>query len=270
MKRAYGFTLVELLVVIAIISILAGIVIPNVPKYINKARAVRAFSEVKGIDLALTKMLTDAGRSDFKSGFFVDASWPAPDTTGPLTPGQNAVRNQAEIYSTVFYILLRRGKYADADNDWPPGIQINEEVRRKLGDNYMDLGNDPWGNLYQFYAGPFTPIADQYYVDAGRVLSPFRIYQVTSTVPGGITEDALSVLNVVDPDDDAGTAMTLGYPAPRKATQFVWSTGKNKTSNQEFNQGYAGPAGDFELDFIGGGDDINNWDNEQSWMTFYN
>ena len=74
MKSKSGFTLIELLVVIAIIAILAGIVIPNVPKYINKARATRAYAEIKGVDLALTKMLTDANRSDFKSGFF-DA-WP--------------------------------------------------------------------------------------------------------------------------------------------------------------------------------------------------
>ncbi|HRI89097.1 MAG TPA: prepilin-type N-terminal cleavage/methylation domain-containing protein, partial [Candidatus Hydrogenedentes bacterium] len=66
MKSKLGFTLVELLVVIAIIAILAGIVIPNVPKYINKARATRAQAEIKGIDLALTKMLTDVGRTDFK------------------------------------------------------------------------------------------------------------------------------------------------------------------------------------------------------------
>lgn len=266
MKRAYGFTLVELLVVIAIISILAGIVIPNVPKYINKARATRAFAEIKGIDLALTKMLTDAGRSDFKNGFFNDATWPASAGTG-----QAAVREQTDIYSTVFYVLLRKGKYADADPSWPAGVQINEEVRRKLGDTYMELGNDPWGSLYQFYAGPFAPApGDTYYVQAGRVLTPFRIQQVTSTVPGGILADALTVQDVVDPDDPAATPIDMGYPAPRKATQFVWSMGKNRASNQEFNQGYAGPAGDVELDFIGGGDDINNWDNEQSWLTFYN
>lgn len=136
MKRAFGFTLVELLVVIAIISILAGIVIPNAPKYINKARATRAYAEIKGIDLALTKMLTDAGRSDFKSGFFNDATWPA-----PVGAGQAAVREQAE-FVVQHGVLHPEGKYADADTGWPGGIQINEEVRRKLGDTYMELGND--------------------------------------------------------------------------------------------------------------------------------
>jgi len=271
MKRSYGFTLVELLVVIAIISILAGIVIPNVPKFINKARATRAHAEIKGIDLALTKMLTDAGRSDFRSGFF--SVWPA--SSGPPineSDPQLAVAAQANLYSTVFYVLLRKGKYAPDDPSWPGAVQLDPEVQRKLGDQYMDIGNDPWGALYHFYAGPFSPAVDNdgYYVAGGRVLVPFRSYQITDNVPGGIQPDALTLSNVDDPDSDTVETLVLGYPAPRKSTHFVWSNGKNRRSNQEFDEGYAGNPADVGMDFIGGGDDINSWDGDQSWMTFYN
>ena len=61
-----GFTLVELLVVIAIIGILASIVVPNVPKFIRKAKYADAVSEIEGIDLALVGILSDTGRSSFK------------------------------------------------------------------------------------------------------------------------------------------------------------------------------------------------------------
>lgn len=259
MKRSYGFTLVELLVVIAIISILAGIVIPNVPKYINKARATRAYAEVKGIDLALTKMLTDAGRSDFQSGFF-DA-WPAETLTAAL-----------DTYRTTFYLLLRKGKYAPTDPGWNGNVVLNEEVQRRLGDSYMDLGKDPWGNLYNIVPGPFNYPEFINPGDPPRV--QFRIYQVDLSVPGNANYDSSwnpgGIRSVVDPDNPAGGQFEVGFPASRKQVAYVWSDGKNRRSNQQFDQGYAGDPAEVGLDFIGGGDDINNWDGDATWQGFYN
>ncbi len=266
MKRAYGFTLVELLVVIAIISILAGIVIPNVPKYINKARATRAFAEIKGIDLALTKMLTDVGRSDFQNGFF--DGWPSENFASAVSAGGT--------YENVFYLLLRKGKYADADVEWPGGVVLNEEVRRKLGDSYMELGKDPWGNLYHIVPGPFN------YPDFIAPGSPpavqFRIYQTdtnpATAVPGSVTNDTAwnpnGIRDVTDPDDPSGPVFSVGFPAPRKQVQYVWCDGKNRSTNQQFTSTYGADPAEVGLDFIGGGDDINNWDGDQSWLTFYN
>ena len=61
-----GFTLVELLVVIAIISILAAIVVPRITTYISKANMARALSEIKGAELGVQKLLTDAGKPDVR------------------------------------------------------------------------------------------------------------------------------------------------------------------------------------------------------------
>ncbi|MFP6615488.1 MAG: prepilin-type N-terminal cleavage/methylation domain-containing protein, partial [Candidatus Hydrogenedentota bacterium] len=68
-KRNRGFTLVELLVVIAIIGILASIVIPNVAENIRKGQITKAVSEVRGIDTAITSMLSDVQRSNFRNWF---------------------------------------------------------------------------------------------------------------------------------------------------------------------------------------------------------
>ena len=65
LKKARGFTLVELLVVIAIIGILAGIVVPNVTRWIRKARVTEAVAEIKNMDTALRGMLTDARITNF-------------------------------------------------------------------------------------------------------------------------------------------------------------------------------------------------------------
>ena len=263
MKRNMGFTLVELLVVIAIIAILAGIVIPNVPKYINKARGVRAFAEVKNIDLSITKMLTDANRTDFANGFFV--------LDGPNVPAN--IVAQVEQYSNAFYVLLRKGKYAEQDGQWPAWLALEDDVRRTLSDQYMDISKDPWGSLYNFYPGPFHH--PNFITPAGKVQVPFRVYQSDTTVPGsGFQDDSGffpgALRTVTDPDDPAGAQLTIGYAAPRKQIVYVWSNGKNKKSNQYFNDGYNGDPADIGLDFIGGGDDINNWDTGSSWQGFYN
>lgn len=266
MKREFGFTLVELLVVIAIISILAGIVIPNVPQWIAKARMARAQAEVKNIDLALTKMLTDVNRQDFRSGFF---DWGAGGEPATLAQG-------LPIYRDIFYILLRKGKNAETDTDWPGGVTINPDVRRRLGDTYMDLGKDPWGQLYNFYPGPWRAVdvnsGDPF--EAGII--PFRIYLPNTGVPGGPKPETPTAYtaDVYDPDNPTDT-FTVGFPASKSLTMYVWSNGMNLVSNQADNPTYeqirldSSVVEEVGLDYAGGGDDINNWDNDASWAGHY-
>jgi prepilin-type N-terminal cleavage/methylation domain-containing protein len=257
MKRESGFTLIELLVVIAIIAILAGIVIPNVPTYINKARGTRAFAEVKNIELAMIKMLTDVNRSDFR-GFFMNP------------PVDLSFCEAQAIYQQAFYILLRQGRNAETTSDWGvTGLQLNQEVRRRLGTTYMDLGKDPWGQLYYIYPGPYgvafgCDASNPCWVDVeGTGLLtriPFRIHFVDTSVPGSAPNDGAGA---TDSEGDR-----VGLPASRSLSVYVFSSGMNQVPNQGCSPGYNDSS--FGDDFVGGGDDINNWDTDQSWAKFYN
>ena len=61
MRKKSGFTLIELLVVIGIIVLLAGIVMPNFMKYIDKAKKVRARADIHSLENALAMYQTDYG-----------------------------------------------------------------------------------------------------------------------------------------------------------------------------------------------------------------
>lgn len=267
MKRTFGFTLIELLVVIAIIGILAAIVVPRVSDYIVKARAGKAVSEIRGVELALTKMLTDAEKNNF-AHFFTNA------TINELRePLKNALDNEdgsvantqqffaaqiraQEFYTHAMYILLRKGKKAGEDL----GNAVNPDVIKKLADSYMSLDKDPWDQLYHFYLGPLR---------GHPTTNPFRIYSPNIDVPGGPSVDNIAPT----PADVDGKR--IGYFAPSDLPVYIYSLGADLISAQRMYWNSTDDAdGDGYSDGLednakGGGDDINNWDTSGSWNAFY-
>jgi hypothetical protein len=91
--------------------------------------------------------------------------------------------------------------------------------------------------------------------------------------------------SLVDSDADALTVTVAGessstrsYPATPYHEANIWSLGANGVSDQpryDPTHQYAPPArqyyrSDAPDEYLGGGDDINNWDKNQTFMRFYN
>lgn len=250
MTRTRGFTLIELLVVIAIITILASIVAPRVANWIERAKMGKAVSEVRNADLALTKMLADAERKNFGHFF-----------ASPLLFAQtmNSAADMYKLYTDMFYELLRRGKDADLSFLRLGADPMDPKVRRKLGSSYMDLGFDPWGIPYQFYAGP-TPAA----VPGSPAKQPmgWRCRRGEGYVYDAAAKGVADGEMRGNPPADG----LAGYPASRDVPVYIYSFGGDGqcqqyrhfvlTSSPEHSTG-------------DGGDDINNWDSGSGWAEFY-
>ncbi len=299
-EKNRGFTLVELLVVIAIIGILASIVIPNVAENIRKGQITKAVSEVRGIDTAITSMLSDVQRSNFRN-WFVKGSDPdillnAPANATPpglitafdfyMTPGQfdqdllaTVVQDLGDFYTDMFYQLLRQGKNADI------AVDLKPEIRQKLGNSYMDIGLDPWDQQYQFWLGPMRgklQIFRSYRIDAAftddienmELIDVYK-YDVVQQgrenekVPGSPKQDyydatkpTFGSLGLVGGPGNEYNAF-YGFPAPKDQPVYVYSRGDNQVVDANaITQKIFGPD---EYPLWGGGDDINNWDKEQGW-----
>lgn len=278
MTRKLGFTLVELLVVIAIISILAAIVVPQVQGHILRARMTNAVSTIQTIDTTLVSVLENANKTSFRHMFVkLDPDQPAPLLEPPTTQAEFLA--QVDGFTTILYIILRQGRNGReeiksylASNAIGHNLTIDEEAFKRLGTSYLaDLGTDPWERRYNFWVGPWPTIPDG---SGSTVPIPFRGYRPGEELPNGdylvrvYDAAAKAEMDAKIPGNPKADGRP-GFPAPRDKGVYIFSTGVNMQNDQDTLVFHPGDLPSSEKRFWGGGDDINNWDNENGWQSFY-
>ena len=123
-SKKSGFTLIELLVVIGIIVLLAGIVMPNFMKQIDKAKKTRARADIHSVENALAMYQTDYGTYPGHEGVGTDLSNAGVDNIS----GDGELEDMLQTAGTN-----GRGPYLS-----------------------KDIPNDPYGTVYKYRASGGT------------------------------------------------------------------------------------------------------------------
>ncbi len=173
--------------ILAFVVVVLGAVFENMPVpgpfgWRPRSPATRAFAEIKGMELAVLKICVDAHVASMRELFGDDANLDAG------TPQEILDRHTEWMYS-----VLRKGKLSDAP--------LKPEPRKLLGDSYMDIGNDPWKNLYVFYVPhssgisetPMGALLNSTYKEQGKVANQREapIVAIISTGKNGRPEFSL-------------------------------------------------------------------------------
>lgn len=255
---------VKFLIGTMFVFVVVSLVLPCGPcngHFIEPGSATRCVREIRSAELAISKLLADAGERDFRSLFDHDPFRDAVAIVGS-EQGLDAFEASIEVYTISAYVLLKRGNSAEGYFDIFPCV-LQPEVVQRLDEHYLpELGNDRWGELYQFYPGPWPE-------EMGVIV--FRRYRSRANADGGGRADRLTI---------HGTELTdlsFGWPAPSDKAVYIWSYGENGISGQgryDPAHEYALPAQQHyaqeqEPELMGGGDDINNWDANMSFLWFY-
>jgi hypothetical protein len=227
----------------------------------------KAQAEMNGMEIAMTAVLSDAGERDF-SGLLNAEEFDRAVEAEMAKSGIGVFRAKTRVYSALAYALMKHGRTAEealaSSSDWSNlAVVLRWELRRYLGNSYMDEfdPDDPWGDPYQFYFGPW---------DKDDGICPLRIYWDDSP------EAKVDRLTVTIEGTD-GAQWQVGYEPPLTKVTYIWSFGENGESDQarfDSTGNYEPPASshyrpDASPEFYGGGDDINNWDKNNSYTHFY-
>ena len=128
MRKRMGFTLIELLVVIGIIVLLAGIVMPNFMKQIDKAKKTRARADIHSVENALAMYQTDYGTYPGHKDVGIDLSGLAGGGVNENISGAGKLKDMLQTAGTN-----GRGPYLS-----------------------KDIPNDPYGTVYKYRASGGT------------------------------------------------------------------------------------------------------------------
>ncbi len=266
-------TVRSIVLIVVFGNVLYCVFLPGGPPRIVRGRAPKAVSQINNIELGITKMLSNAGQTSLRD-FFDDSNFSEAVARLGRERAMAPFEASVEIYSHCTYVLLRKGRHALDPvifNDYPKAL--NPGVVKRLANSYYpELAFDPWGELYRIFPGPWPE-------DLGPVV--FRTYwPPASGYPrrSGEMETVPDALLMSGFDLDTGEPLTFGVPAPSNQEVYIWSFGSNLISGQPIYDptlAYAPPAQQHydasqEPELCGGGDDINNWDRNQTFMRFYN
>jgi len=277
MRRLLGFASSPIGICLAIVIFgVTGAALPNVFRWMEKNHGYPTVSEINNIELTLTKIISDAGRSSLQD-LFDPVAFEKTCTWYELQYGADTFEARTAISTRAAYALIKSGRGAILPQAQDDDIMTHTrkvlatDVVDDLGTSYYPgVGNDPWGNPYQIFAGPWPK-------EMGLLL--FRSYDSPgpkTALPGNSSMDPnADVLTVTVAEESPGTR---GYPATPYHEAYIWSLGANGVSDQpryDPTHQYAPPVrhfyrSDAPEEYLGGGDDINNWDKNQTFMRFYN
>lgn len=187
------------------------------------------------------------------------------------------VQSYIELYTTAIGALLNHGNRAPEalamstrQSERALAGAFDPELVRALAPSYSLLIQDYWGGPFYFFVGPWPG-------DWGPIV--FRCYgrerRTAYYGPSQPRETRNSM--AADPLTVSIDGSEQGIPAEPSLDVYIWSNGANGVSDQPIydpshlylppvSSHYRNGASD---EYLGGGDDINNWDELETYMHFY-
>lgn len=276
MRERLSRILIELLVLSVLLLVWRVFIYKRTPPPHPAMAYSHAFLNMEEFQRSLQFYLEKAGAPDFH-GLYDDQALAKIISQFEMDPGIDPFQARVEVYSRSLRALLRYGGEApirltqssDEDDMKVSGVFNTVAMERLLPYRGSDIKVDPWGNPYQFFVGPWP-------ADLGPIL--FRCYD--RELRASVLRPSHRPPRYTAPPDQLTIEVDgneRGIPAPDDLELYIWSYGANGVSDQPYydpSHVYAPPARQYYRkhasdEYLGGGDDINNWDEGYTSQVIY-